>query len=124
MQQDFLDSAESILNTNPSNPNAVSSRPSYSRKAMRTVLSQHDSKEVRRGIDTLRKRIEKHFGEADEEAISRELVGYVCKECERAYERVLERTEKLVHEVYAPVEGEKNVEVEFSKADVAGGFRR
>lgn len=91
---------------------------------MRTVLSQHDSKEVRRGIDTLRKRIEKHFGEADEEAISRTLVGYVCKECERGYERVLDRTENLVRDVYPPMEGEKNVEIDFSRSDVAAGFRR
>ncbi|KAF2171210.1 hypothetical protein M409DRAFT_50678 [Zasmidium cellare ATCC 36951] len=121
---DFLESAESILDTNPSNPGAVSARPSYSRKAMRTMLSQHDSKEIRRGIDTLRKRIDKHFGEADEEALSRGLVNYVCKECERAYERVLERTEKLVKEVYPPTEGEKDVVIDFSRNDVAAGFRR
>ncbi|CAK3887105.1 Exocyst complex component SEC3 [Lecanosticta acicola] len=120
---DFLESAESILSTN-ANPSAVSSRPSYSRKAMRTLLSQHDGKEIRRGIDTLRKRIEKHFGDADEEAISRTLVGYVCKECERAYERTLERTERLAREVYPPTEGEKNVEIDFSRADIQAGFRR
>lgn len=91
---------------------------------MRTILSQHDSKEIRRGIDTLRKRIEKHFGEADEEAISRTLVGFVCKECERKYERTLERAERLVKEVYPPMEGEKNVEIEFSRGDVQAGFRR
>lgn len=91
---------------------------------MRTILSQHDSKEIRRGIDTLRKRIEKHFGEADEEAISRTLVSFVCKECERSYERVLERTENLVKEVYPITEGEKNVEIDFSRNDIQAGFRR
>lgn len=103
---------------------ALSSRPSYSRKAIRTLLSQHDSKEVRRGIDTLRKRIEKHFGEADEEQLSRGLVSLVCKECERSYENVLSRTETLVKEVYSPSEGEKDVVIEFSRADIQAGFRR
>lgn len=88
------------------------------------MLSQHDSKEFRRGIDTLRKRIDKHFGEADEEALSRQLVTYVCKDCERAYDKVLERTEKLVREVYPPTEGEKDVVIDFSRNDVAAGFRR
>lgn len=91
---------------------------------MRTMLSQHDGKEVRRGIDTLRKRIDKHFGEADEEALSRQLVTYVCKDCERAYDKVLERTEKLVREVYPPTEGEKDVVIDFSRNDIAAGFRR
>lgn len=88
-------------------------------------MAQYDSKEVRRGIDTLRKRIEKHFGDADEEQLSRGLVSFVCKECERNYERVLERTEKLVKEVYPPnQEGEKDVIIDFAKSEIQAGFRR
>ncbi|KXT15797.1 hypothetical protein AC579_6240 [Pseudocercospora musae] len=122
---DFLESAESILSSNPGNPASLSSRPTYSRKALRTVMAQYDSKEVRRGIDTLRKRIEKHFGDADEEQISRGLVNFVCKECERNYERVLERTEALVKDVYPPgQEGEKDVIIDFSKSEIQAGFRR
>lgn len=91
---------------------------------MRTLLSTHDSKEVRRGVDTLRKRIEKHFGEADDEQLSRGLVAFVCKECERNFERVLERLEKLVEEVYPRTEGEKDVVIDFTRADIRAGFRR
>lgn len=91
---------------------------------MRTVVAQYDGKEIRRSVDTLRKRIEKHFAEADEEALARNLVDFVCKECERNFERVLERTERLVSEVYPPTEGEKSVEIGFSRADIQAGFRR
>ncbi|KAM3415392.1 hypothetical protein BST61_g8918 [Cercospora zeina] len=121
---DFLESAESILATQQGSAPGLSTRPSYSRKAVRTLLSAHDSKEVRRGIDTLRKRIEKHFGEADEEQLSRGLVTFVCKECEGKYERVLERLEGLVEDVYPRAEGEKDVVVDFTKADIQAGFRR
>ncbi|CAK1354758.1 Exocyst complex component SEC3 [Cercospora beticola] len=121
---DYLESAESILATQQGSATALSTRPSYSRKAMRTLLSAHDSKEVRRGIDTLRKRIDKHFGEADEEQLSRGLVTFVCKECERNYESVLERLERLVEDVYPRTEGEKDVVVDFTKADIQAGFRR
>ncbi|KAI5370598.1 putative exocyst complex component Sec3 [Septoria linicola] len=121
---DFLESAESILATQSGNPSALAARPSYSRKTMRTLLSTHDGKEVRRGIDTLRKRIDKHFGEADEEQLSRGLVTFVCKECERNYDKVLERLEKLVEEVYSRTEGEKDVVIDFTKADIQAGFRR
>ena len=88
------------------------------------MLSQFDSKEVSKGIDTLRRRIEKHFGDADEEALSRGLVGFVCKECERTYERVLDRIDTLIKTVYPPSEGEKDVAIEFSRSDVQAGFRR
>lgn len=91
---------------------------------MRNVIALYDGKEIRRSIDTLRRRIDKHFGEADEEALARTLVDFVCKECERKYELVLERTERLVNEVYPPTEGEKTVEIGFSRADVQAGFRR
>lgn len=122
--QDFLESAESIIATQPGNPGALAARPSYSRKTMRTLLSTHDSKEVRRGVETLRKRIEKHFGEADDEQLSRGLVTFVCKECERNYDKVLDRLEKLVDEVYPRTEGEKDVVIDFTKADIQAGFRR
>ncbi|TKA26836.1 hypothetical protein B0A50_04282 [Salinomyces thailandicus] len=121
---DFLDSTESLLATHPSNPTAIASRPSYSRKAARNLLSQYDSKEVRRGIDTLRKRIEKHFGDADEEAISTKLVTLVCTHCEGAYERAMDRMDKIIRAIYPPTEGEKSVELDFSKSDVQAGFRR
>jgi hypothetical protein len=37
---------------------------------------------------------------------------------------VLERIERLVREYYPPTEGEKTVEIEFSRQDVSVGFRR
>ncbi|TKA36144.1 hypothetical protein B0A55_13522, partial [Friedmanniomyces simplex] len=95
---DFLDSTESLLALHPTNPTAIASRPSSSRKTARNLFAQYDGKELRRGVETLRKRIEKHFGDADEEAISRGLVALVGKECERAYERTVERMERLVRE--------------------------
>ncbi|KXL48983.1 MAG: hypothetical protein FE78DRAFT_180008 [Acidomyces sp. 'richmondensis'] len=121
---DFLDQIEAVIPFHPTNPAAIASRPSTSRKAARNIFSQHDSKEIRRGIETLRKRIEKHFGDADEEMLSRNLVNFVCKECERGYERILERAENIIRVVYPNVEGEKAVEIEFSRADVQAGFRR
>lgn len=122
--KDFLDQIEAVIPFHPTNPAAIASRPSTSRKAARNIFSQHDSKEIRRGIETLRKRIEKHFGDADEEMLSRNLVNFVCKECERGYERILERAENIIRVVYPNVEGEKAVEIEFSRADVQAGFRR
>ena len=91
----------------------------------RKTLAVYDGKEVRKGIDALRKRIEKHFGEADDEALAHKLVIFVCAEAEREYIRAHERISRIVSEVYGiEVEGRQGVEVEFSTEDVRAGFRR
>jgi len=100
----------------------ISSKPSHSRSAAKKTLSTYDGREIRKGIEALRKRIEKHFGEADDEALSQKLVGFVCSECEREYGRVHERLSKIVSDVYAGEE--KTIEIEWSKEDVSAGFRR
>ena len=104
-----------------SGPN-IATKPSHSRSVAKKLLAAHDSKEIRRGIDTLRKRIDKHFGEGDDEALSQKLVGLVAAECEREYNRVLERLQGICRDVYK--EEEKSVEIEWSKEDIAAGFRR
>jgi hypothetical protein len=122
--KEFLDSIDSMKASHPHNPSSITSRPTYSRKAARNVLSQYDNKELRRGIDQLRARIEKHFIHGDDEAKSRELVALVCKECERAYEKTISRIEDMIRDLYPNAEGEKNVEMDFSVADVQAAFRK
>ena len=101
---------------------SIAARPAYSRSSAKKLLAAHDSKEIRRGIDTLRKRIEKHFGEADEEQLSRTLVNLVCKECERRYDGVLDRLQRVCKELYK--EEEKGVEIDWTKEDTKVGFKR
>lgn len=111
--------------SHPHNPSSITSRPTYSRKAARNVLAQYDGKELRRGIDQLRARIEKHFMHGgDDEAKSRELVALVSKQCERAYDGTLARIDDMLRELYPNADGEKNVEVDFAAADVQAAFRR
>lgn len=90
----------------------------------RKTLAAHDGREVRKGIDALRKRIEKHFGDADDEALSQKLVVFVCGEAEREYSRVLDRLSRIVAEVYGAGGEDRGVEVEFSAEDIRAGFRR
>ncbi len=60
----------------------------------------------------------------DDESICRALVALVGKECEKAYDATITRAEDVIRELYPNVEGEKAVELEFSRADVQAGFRR
>ncbi|KAL8993266.1 MAG: hypothetical protein Q9169_006478 [Polycauliona sp. 2 TL-2023] len=122
---DFIESAETLLSTlNPSeqqqSPMVIATRASHSRAVCKKVLSVYDSREMRKGIETLKKRVEKHFGEADENVnLSRGLVQMVMGECEKRYLGVGERTRRLVRDVY-----EGGVEVEWRDEDVVAAFRR
>ena len=121
---DFLESTETLLLNLPpgSAPNSIAQRPSHGRSVFKKILGQFDSREVRRGAETLRKRVEKHFGEGDHDgdsAKARELVGRVLGEVEGRYTQVLERVARVNGEVYA---GE--LEVEWRREDVGVAFRR
>ncbi|KAI4728957.1 hypothetical protein E4T49_03228 [Aureobasidium sp. EXF-10728] len=118
---DFIEGAESLLNQNMTGP-SIASRPLYSRHNTKKLLASHDGKSIRSGIDTLRKRIEKHFGDADEEQLSRQMVSMVCKECERRYDSVLDRLQKCCNVLYK--EDEKGVTIDWSKEDTKEGFKR
>lgn len=136
---DFLESTESLLHTtggvgaggtirssagtsnyNPSISTSIATRASHSRSTFKKLLSAHDSREIRRGIETLRKRVEKHFGDADEAELSRALVAKVLRQCEAFYVSVWERLGKVIAEVYE----DAGLEVEWKREDVLGAFRR
>ena len=82
-------------------------------------MHSHDAKELRKGIEALKKRVDKHFGDADDPSISRDLVFKVLKECERKYTGVSERVQRINQDVY---QGE--VEVDWGSNEVQSAFRR
>ena len=82
-------------------------------------MHANDLKEIRKGIEALKKRVDKHFGDADDPNLSRDLVFKVLKECERRYMDVYERSVKISQDVYG---GE--VEVDWVLKDVDMAFRR
>ena len=94
---------------------------------------------MRKGIDALRRRVEKHFDPApasfdlsqqqpnpDDRAVAQKLVHLVLEACEARYLSTLERAQRISTDVYGPatVAGEKGVEVEFGREDVLAGFKR
>ncbi len=115
---DFIESVESLLPTvNP--PSNIATRASHSRSTAKKVFSAYDSKEIRRGVETLKKRVEKHFGDADDPGLSRSLVSKVLRELESRYGLVWERATKINEVVY-----ENSLEVEWKRDEIASAFRR
>ena len=121
---DFLESIETFLAQNKANgiddPKSIATKASHSRSAFKKLMAGSDAKEVKRGIEALKKRVEKHFGEGDDAVVAKGLIGKVLKECEERYLGVLERVGKINTEIYT---GE-GVEVEFSKGDILAAFRK
>lgn len=115
---DFVDSTENLL-VATSNPTDIASRPSHSRSVAKKVLATYDVKEMRRGVDMLKKRVEKHFGDADDPGLSRSLVLKVLRECEGRYERAYDRTQHVLRAVY-----ESQLELDWRTEDAIAMFRK
>ena len=117
---DFLESTESLmLSSQPGEPALkISSMPSHSKSTFRKILAGYDSKEIRKGIETLKRRVEKHFGDADDPGLSRGLVWNVQQNCEKYYEKVEDRILTISRDVY-----DGDVLAEWTRADVSTAFR-
>ncbi|KAA8572736.1 hypothetical protein EYC84_003321 [Monilinia fructicola] len=118
---DFLESTESLMLSRQPGESAsrISAMPSHSKSTFKKILAGYDAKEIRKGIETLKKRVEKHFGDADDPGLSRELVNKVYQQCERFYERVDDRILTISRDVY---DGE--VIAEWTRADISTAFRK
>lgn len=95
----------------------IAAQPSNSKTTFNKILSAYDGREVRKGIEALRKRVEKHFGDADDPSLSRELVNRVLRECEKFYNEVEVRISTITTTVYGG-----DVLFEWPRADVKMAF--
>jgi hypothetical protein len=118
---DFLESTESLMNSRqPGEPaSKISGMPSHSKSTFQKVLAAYDSKEIKRGIETLKKRVEKHFGDVDDPSLGRSLVTEVQRECEKYYEKVEDRILTISRDVY-----DGDVIAEWTRVDVSTAFKR
>ena len=114
---DHLENIETQLQSGKS-PVAIAGQPSNSKGVFNKVLGNYDSKEARKGIEVLRKRVEKHFGDADDPALSRGLVTKVNKECENFYGEVEGRIGRVTTDVYGG-----DVLFEWPRMEVKAAFR-
>ncbi|KAM3565814.1 hypothetical protein ARSEF4850_001194 [Beauveria asiatica] len=114
---DHLENIEAQIQTGKS-PTAIARQPSNSQPVFAKVLSMYDAKDLRKGIDALRKRVEKHFGDADEPALSQGLVTKVLTECENFYGKVETRIGNVTTNVYGG-----DVPFEWPRAEVKAAFR-
>lgn len=117
----FIDQIENLVLDLPPGlaSSTIAARPSQDKATFKKVLSSYDSKEIRRGIETLKKRVEKHFGDTDEPVQQNGLVVKVLTACEKYYENVEERVRAIISDVY-----EGDASMDWSRTDVVSSFKR
>ena len=115
---DYIENVEAQLQALKA-PEKIVAQPSNSKAVFNKVLSAYDAKEVRKGIEALRKRVEKHFGDTEESGLGggRELVDKVTLECEKFYSKVELRIANITAEVYRG-----DVLFEWPRIEVKGAF--
>ncbi|KAI1102897.1 exocyst complex component Sec3-domain-containing protein [Jackrogersella minutella] len=113
---EYLENIETQLASGKS-ATIVAAQPSNAKVTFNKVLSGYDGREVRKGVETLRKRIDKHFGDADDPSLSRSLVNRVLRECEKFYGEVEIRISTITATVYSG-----DVLFEWPRADVKSAF--
>ena len=117
---DFLESTESLMkSTDIGSYATIASKPSHGRSTAKKILSSYDAKEVRKGAETLKKRVEKHFGDVDEPGSSKSLVSQVYDGCSLKYTSAYDRMKTVIDTVY-----ENNLEIDWRKEEVATMFMR
>jgi hypothetical protein len=112
---DFLESTESLMANAANGPATIAARASHSRSTFKKVLSTFDAREIRKGIESLRKRVDKHFGELEDPSVNRKnIVKMVLRQCEERYKNVYDRAARIIAEVY-----EGGLDIEFRKEDIS-----
>ncbi|GBE77755.1 hypothetical protein SCP_0106370 [Sparassis crispa] len=126
---DYFEGVERILKTTA--PSEVSSNSNYSKATLKKIVKDYNAKDVRKHIDALFKRVEKHFTEASEKATTEEvsvsigitsgtvMVG-VWKACEEELLRITEVFSKRISQCYKDM----GVGLEYSAGDVEAAFKR
>ncbi|KAI9092400.1 exocyst complex component Sec3-domain-containing protein [Phlyctochytrium arcticum] len=107
---DFFEGIETLLKTNT--PEEVNYHLQYNKAALKEVVKKHPGKEVKKGLETLYKRVEKHY--TDEEGLLQVVWRGIQEECAKR----IRRYEELIGICYPEVPSK----LEFSMEELLGYF--
>jgi len=120
---DYFDGVDRLLQTTA--PSEISNNGSYNKSALKRVLKEYNGKDIKRLVDALYKRVEKHFSELSgtEDAssgLSESALTVVWKACEDETLASTARFAKLIGQCYSA----SNLALEYTVADVRAAFKR
>ncbi|KAN0060684.1 hypothetical protein ACQY0O_007342 [Thecaphora frezii] len=103
---DFGDGIDVLLRSTP--PGEVSLHATYSKSAFKRLTKEYTSKDVRKSIEALSKRVQKHFGNDDDDPSEshdcgeeiEEVLAKVWASCEDGFAREVERMARITRDCY------------------------
>ncbi|KAF6766570.1 exocyst protein [Ephemerocybe angulata] len=114
---DFFDAVERL---GPDSAN-LSTGSTYNKSALRKTLKEFNAKDMRKHIEGLYKRVEKHFTDAsDKSAVDDLVLNNVWKACEAELLKFTDKITSLISKYY----GDSGVAMEFSKSDIESAFKK
>lgn len=120
--QDFFDGVDRV---SKGNTNEIASNSSFNKGALRKVTKDCNSKDIKKHIDSLAKRVEKHFTEGLEKddaasgVTSAKLLSTVWKACESELLKLTQQWSSQISQLYG-----EGVSLDFTIGDVETAFRR
>ncbi|KAF8578441.1 hypothetical protein K439DRAFT_1638802 [Ramaria rubella] len=117
---DYFDGVDRLLQT--TSVSEISNNSTYNKSALKRVLKEYNAKDVRRHIDALFKRVEKHYADPGEEHAgnSAALLKDVWSACEQEMVKLTEKFVRLLGQCYK----ETGVVLEFGVQDVEAAFKK
>lgn len=125
--QDYFEGIERLLQTTA--PTEIANNSSYGKSALKKVVKEYSNKDVRKQIESLFKRVEKHFNSdaldkptADDGGIIAPgtVLAEVWKACEDELLRITELFSKRISQCY----GDSGITLDYTVVDVEGAFKR
>ncbi|KIY45788.1 hypothetical protein FISHEDRAFT_48677 [Fistulina hepatica ATCC 64428] len=123
---DYFEGVERLLKS--ISPPDVANNGSYNRSALKKVVKEYNVKDVRKHVDALFKRVEKHFTEASEKTTTEESGGIapgtvmvgVWQACEEELLRITDLFTKRITQCYP----DSGITLEYTTRDVKDAFKR
>ncbi|SPO39858.1 related to Exocyst complex component Sec3 [Pseudozyma flocculosa] len=117
---DFGDGIDALLRSTPATE--VSLHSTYSKSALKRLVKEYGAKDVRKSIEALSKRVQKHFGTDDDDLAEHhdrgdeieEVLARVWASCEDGFVREVDRLARIVRDCYK----DASVGLEVGSADV------
>ncbi|KAJ3511244.1 hypothetical protein NMY22_g15712 [Coprinellus aureogranulatus] len=114
---DFFEAVER-LGPDSTSLNTVST---YNKSALKKVLKEFNAKDMRKHIEGLYKRVEKHFADGSDKSANDDLVfSNVWKGCEVELVKLTDKISSLISRYY----GDSGVSLEFTKTDIESAFKK
>jgi hypothetical protein len=106
------------------NTSEIASNSNFNKGALRKVIKDYNSKDIKKHIDSLAKRVEKHFTEGLEKddaagVASAKLLNTVWKACKDELLKLTERWSSRISQLYGD-----GISLDYTVGDVETAFRR